>query len=237
MRACAACSPRPPLTGSVPQSPTNQRTDFSAYPPGAWLDLYGPQASPGGSNRTKAAPPFYRRIRITARGASTGGKYMEMEEVCGPRVPGTKRGRSCSPLPHLHPHQSERFTVVRGSLGYSVGDAHFGPLGPGESATVPPGAAHYFYNDNNATELAIRVRLSPALTSDVLFENLAGLARDAGRIEDVNPLHLLLLTYAHGVVPAAVPAAVSPYLKIVVQAVGALIGLRAEYPEYTTKSA
>jgi len=46
---------------------------------------------------------------------------------------------------HFHPGQDERFRVLDGRLGLRVGGESL-ELGPGESATVPAGTVHKFWN-------------------------------------------------------------------------------------------
>jgi quercetin dioxygenase-like cupin family protein len=61
--------------------------------------------------------------------------------------------------PHFHPSQDEHFEVISGTMGYRLGDER-AELGPGESAIVPAGVVHDWWNagDDN---LHARVTVSP----------------------------------------------------------------------------
>jgi quercetin dioxygenase-like cupin family protein len=100
--------------------------------------------------------------------------------------------------PHWHGSYSETFTPHKGSLGvYSTSKGKM-LLGPGETYTVPPGEAHYFFNDSKE-EVEVEVKLQPAREG---FEKglyiVYGLARDGrciegGRGMPKNPLHTAVI--------------------------------------------
>jgi hypothetical protein len=79
----------------------------------------------------------------------------------------------------VHPHQEERFEILSGNVRFRKGlkkiDAKAGDV-----VVVGPGKAHKF--ENNGEEGAVmRVRVTPALDMERLFETAVGLARD-GRV-------------------------------------------------------
>ena len=76
------------------------------------------------------------------------------------------------PLPpaHLHPRQTERFTVLEGTLRVVVGGAE-ARHGPGESFTVPPGTSHQMAGE---TPARVRWEVRPALRTAAFFERLYG---------------------------------------------------------------
>jgi hypothetical protein len=60
---------------------------------------------------------------------------------------------------HIHPSQTEAFEVLKGSYTLVV-DGEERLLATGETAEVPPGAAHCGWTDEGAT---LRITFTPAL--------------------------------------------------------------------------
>jgi mannose-6-phosphate isomerase-like protein (cupin superfamily) len=80
------------------------------------------------------------------------------------------------PGAHVHPTQSERFEVLRGTMKFRKGFRTV-VAGPGETVVVPPGTTHRFANAG--PELAVvRVEVRPALNMEQLYETAVALARD-----------------------------------------------------------
>jgi mannose-6-phosphate isomerase-like protein (cupin superfamily) len=77
---------------------------------------------------------------------------------------------------HVHPFQTEIFTVIEGTLGMQRGRARL-ELGPGEAALVDPGVAHRFWNAGDET-LRFRAEVRPALQFESLIETMFSLAAD-----------------------------------------------------------
>jgi quercetin dioxygenase-like cupin family protein len=78
--------------------------------------------------------------------------------------------------PHVHPFQTEIFTVVAGRLGVKRGREKL-ELGPGEIAMIDPGVPHRFWNAGDGT-LQFRAEVRPALEFESLIETMFGLAAD-----------------------------------------------------------
>ena len=62
---------------------------------------------------------------------------------------------------HVHPHQTERFEVLEGTVGLRVGDQEI-IAGPGGVATIEPGTPHRFWNAGE-TEARFLCEVRPAL--------------------------------------------------------------------------
>jgi quercetin dioxygenase-like cupin family protein len=77
---------------------------------------------------------------------------------------------------HVHPFQTEIFTVVEGTLGVKRGREKL-ELGPGEVAMIDPGTAHKFWNAGDET-VRFRAEVRPALQFESLIETMFGLAAD-----------------------------------------------------------
>lgn len=72
------------------------------------------------------------------------------------------------PAGHVHPRQEERFNVVEGRVRFRLGRRTI-LAGPGDTLTVPSGAAHWF--GNCGTSVArLRVEVRPALRMEELLE-------------------------------------------------------------------
>ena len=76
--------------------------------------------------------------------------------------------------PHVHPFQTETFTVLDGQLGVKRGREQL-VLGPGDVAVIPPGTPHKFWNAGGET-LRFRAEVRPALRFESLIETMFGLA-------------------------------------------------------------
>jgi mannose-6-phosphate isomerase-like protein (cupin superfamily) len=98
---------------------------------------------------------------------------------------------------HVHPRQSERFEVLEGVLGVRIGDREV-LLGPGEVATVEPGAPHRFWNAG-AGEARFLCEVRPALEFESLIETMFTLAAEGktNRKGMPNPLRLAVIARRH----------------------------------------
>lgn len=98
---------------------------------------------------------------------------------------------------HVHPHQEERFQVLRGSVGFRVAGAKR-VAGPGERLTVPSGTAHTFWNAGDE-EAHFVCEVRPALQFEQLIETMFSLAADGktNRKGMPNPLRLAVIAREH----------------------------------------
>ena len=98
---------------------------------------------------------------------------------------------------HVHPHQEERFQVLRGTVGFRVGREEI-VAGPGQRFTVPAGTAHKFWNAGE-DEAHFVCEVRPALQFEQLIETMFGLAADGktNRKGMPNPLRLAVIAQAH----------------------------------------
>ena len=121
--------------------------------------------------------------------ASTNGECVEL--VC------TVRPGGFVAAAHIHPQQVERFTAIEGELALRVGKERI-HLAPGESATVPVGTAHKFWNDGDEP-VVFRCTAAPALQFESLIESMFGLARDGktNRKGMPNPVRMAAIARAH----------------------------------------
>ncbi len=97
---------------------------------------------------------------------------------------------------HVHPHQEERFQVLRGSVGFRLGREQI-IAGPGQRITVPAGTAHKFWNAGDE-EAHFVCEVRPALQFEQLIETMFGLAADGKTNKKGMPNPLRLAVIAHG---------------------------------------
>lgn len=92
-------------------------------------------------------------------------------------------GLDADPVPlHRHLAQTERFTVLSGTLEITIAD-QIVRLGEGESLEVPPGVLHTYAPcgaeiGQAATATLVEVELWPARHADHFFEVIYGLTRE-----------------------------------------------------------
>jgi quercetin dioxygenase-like cupin family protein len=98
---------------------------------------------------------------------------------------------------HVHPHQEERFQVLRGTVAFRAGREKV-ELGPGETITVPAGTPHKFWNAGDG-EASFTCEVRPALQFEQLIETMFALAADGktNRKGMPNPLRLAVIARAH----------------------------------------
>ena len=132
---------------------------------------------------------------------------------------------------HVHPYQTEIFTVVEGRLGVKRGREKL-ELGPGEVAMIDPGTPHKFWNAGDET-LRFRAEVRPALQFESLIETMFGLAVEGKTNKKGMPAPLRLAVIANhhfDTVRLPFPPAAMQKLGLVLGApLGRLLGYGAVY--------
>ena len=77
--------------------------------------------------------------------------------------------------PHLHTSQTERFTMLEGTLGARVGDEIYTLL-PGQSLTLPARVVHQWWNPTDET-VRFQVEVTPARNLEATLEAICGMAQ------------------------------------------------------------
>ena len=113
-------------------------------------------------------PVTGEEITFLATSAETGGDYLTFECRVEP-------GKAHLPA-HLHPAQTEHFTMLDGILAARVGDETYTLL-PGQSLILPAGVVHQWWNATDAPA-TFRVTATPALELEATLEAICGLAQD-----------------------------------------------------------
>jgi len=98
---------------------------------------------------------------------------------------------------HVHPSQTERFSVIAGRLGMKVGRKKL-LLERGDVAVVEQGTAHKFWNMGNE-EVRFVCEMRPALQFESLLETMFALAADGKTNKKgmPNPFRLAVIARAH----------------------------------------
>jgi mannose-6-phosphate isomerase-like protein (cupin superfamily) len=134
-------------------------------------------------------PVTGERIVFRQTAAETGGESVVVETHVKP-------GGAVATA-HIHPGQDERFRVLDGRLGLRVGGESL-ELGPGESATVPAGTVHKFWNAGDE-EARFVAEVRPALNFEPLLATMFSLATEGktNRKGLPNPLRLAVIARAY----------------------------------------
>src|SRR5215510_16046687 len=77
---------------------------------------------------------------------------------------------------HMHPAIEERFTVLRGQVGFRLA-GQVASAEPGVTLLAPPGIPHDWWNAGPA-EALVRVEVRPAARFEAFIQNAFGLAQD-----------------------------------------------------------
>lgn len=136
--------------------------------------------------------------------------------------------------PHIHPESTERFHLVRGTVGFTIGGTQR-LLGPGEHAEVPVGVVHDWWQVGDE-EARVVVEVTPGQRFAEIARTLIGLAHDGKVTRRGAPsmlqLAVIMQEYHDVFVMASPPPWVQRLLFAALAPVGHLMGLRSSYPKY-----
>jgi quercetin dioxygenase-like cupin family protein len=135
---------------------------------------------------------------------------------------------------HFHPRIRERFHVIEGEVGFQLGDEKR-LLAAGESAEVPPGMVHDWWQEGKADALVV-VEVDPGGRFQEMIGTIFGLARD-GKVDEQGlprPLQLAVTASAYRdvMVVASPPPRIQCLIFAVLSPLGRMRGLRPKYEEY-----
>ena len=174
-------------------------------------------------------PLHGERIRFLKTVPETNGELVQYESWL---APGGGVG-----LPHVHPVQESRFTVVSGTASFSIQGARF-DLGPGQQLTVPPRTAHCLWNASDL-ETHLVVEFRPGLLKQEFSETTFGLARD-GRyhldgLRSLMQWAVIATAYRRESRTLGQPLLMRLSL-VALAPLGWLLGYRPHYARYCTRS-
>jgi hypothetical protein len=139
---------------------------------------------------------------------------------------------------HFHPTLAERFHILAGQVGFLI-DGGERVLGAGESARIPVGARHDWWQVGEEEAQAI-VEVDPGDRFIEAVGTIFGLARD-GRTNDKgmpDPLQLAVTSSAYRdvIVFTSPPPAVQRAVFTLMAPLGRALGRKPYYPEYMTSN-
>jgi quercetin dioxygenase-like cupin family protein len=134
-------------------------------------------------------PVTGERLVFELTSHDTDGEYTRFETIVEPG------GKVASA--HVHPYQTELFTVNTGTLGLKLGRDKL-VLGEGASVQIDPGTAHKFWNAGDET-LRFTAEVRPSLAFESLIETMFTLAADGktNRKGMPGPLRLAVIAKHH----------------------------------------
>jgi quercetin dioxygenase-like cupin family protein len=138
---------------------------------------------------------------------------------------------------HIHPAMEERFTMLRGRVGFRIAGRE-AIAEPGVQLIVSPGTPHDWWNAG-PEEALVRIEMRPAARFEAMIRNAFGLAQD-GRVNKRGMPNLLQLAvfareFADVMQLTRPPQIVQKILFGVLTPLARLLGYRGSYPEYLTR--
>lgn len=159
---------------------------------------------------------------ITFLGRSQGpdGERLEVTNVVKPGI---------GPVMHVHHHQEEALTVVKGRIGYQRLGQPEAFAGPGDTVTFPPGDAHRFWNAGD-DDLVCRGYISPADNIEYFLGEIFDSQKRAGSMRP-NVFEAAYLTrhFKSEFAMVEIPAPVQRYVFPVLIAIGNALGKFKRY--------
>ena len=136
--------------------------------------------------------------------------------------------------PHLHPAVDERFLVLKGRVGFLIGEREV-ELGPGEHAAVERGSVHDWWQVGDEPAEVI-VEVAPGVRFTEMVGSMFGLARD-GKVSAEgmpDPLQLAVMgsEYDDVIVFTKPPRIVQRLTIPPLAALGRLMGRKPKYDQY-----
>src|SRR5215831_10578233 len=139
---------------------------------------------------------------------------------------------------HLHPAIEERFTILRGRVGFRLAGRE-SIAEPGVRLIAPAKAPHDWWNAGTE-EALVRVEIRPAARFEAFLKNAFGLAQD-GRVNRRGMPNLLQLAVLAREFDDVIrfthpPRVVQRLLFGLLAPVARLLGYRGSYPEYLARA-
>ena len=175
------------------------------------------------AGQTVENPKTGERLVFHRTAAETGGEVTGFTATIAPG--------GHVPTPHVHPRQSERFEITKGTLTLRI-DGTTIEAKAGDVVTIEPGQWHYFAN-KTGEDVEFTVEVRPALKIESAIETMYGLAADGktNRLGMPNVLRLAVIAKHHfdTVQLPLVPAALQRAALAVCAPVGRMLGYGETY--------
>ena len=168
-------------------------------------------------------PVTKERMTFLKTAAETNGEYVLIELRAAPGA--------VVAAAHVHPHQTETFEVISGTLGAKIGRKTVEAVAEGV-VVIEPKVSHKWWNAGE-DELVFRAEVRPALQFEQLIETMFGLAEDGktNRKGMPNPLRLAVIANEHfdDVRLPVIPAALQRAALAMGAPLGRMFGYQATY--------
>lgn len=139
---------------------------------------------------------------------------------------------------HVHPEIEERFTVIRGHVGFTINGVK-DVAAAGRRLVVPAGTAHDWWNAGTE-EALVRVEIDPGARFQAMIMNLFGLAQDGKTdrrgLPNILQLALIAREFSDVVYFTKPPRVVQRLLFGGLAALGRARGYRGSYPHYLNRA-
>lgn len=140
---------------------------------------------------------------------------------------------------HWHPAMEERFTVLRGRVGFQLAGQEE-TAETGKQIDVPAGVRHDWWNAGEE-EARVRVDVRPAARFEALMLNLFGLAQDGKTdsrgLPGLLQLSLLVAEFRDVIRFTHPPQVVQVLVFGLLAPIARLLGYQSSYPEYLARRA
>ncbi len=107
-------------------------------------------------------PVTGERVVFHVTAAQSGGQLLEMDDFWPAGEHATAE--------HVHPEMQERWEVVRGQVGFRIGERELA-AGPGDVVVAPAGFAHRAWN-RGGDAVHLRIQMTPALRWEQVVRRL-----------------------------------------------------------------
>jgi len=156
----------------------------------------------------------------------TNGKYLLFDIEVKPK--------GFVPVRHFHPHQSESFEVYSGKLRVEV-NGQTREFAAGESVTIPKAQPHQWWNASDTEPVKMKVKLEPAMNTEIFFEQFFGLCNDGKTKPDGSPefLQIMAMNNEYEVYMAGPPLFLQKMMGAVIGNFARLFGYKKYYPQYS----
>lgn len=177
-------------------------------------------------NKTITNSKTGQTIKFLQTAQDTGGRLLEMES--------TFRAHTTEPPLHYHPYQDEKFIIISGQLTVRL-NGEIKIFAAGDQFHIPKKMVHAMWNES-ASPAVVNWQISPALKTEMFFENTFGLANDGRTNEKGMPnilqVSLLVNKYDDFFRLSKPPFLIQKIVFSILAPVAYLAGYRSAYKKY-----
>jgi quercetin dioxygenase-like cupin family protein len=157
---------------------------------------------------------------------TTDGKYVSFNlEV----APGKKVA-----VRHIHPGQDEMFKIKSGELKLEI-NGKINIYRSGDTITIPKGKPHEWWNKSDNEPVQMEVTFTPALKTEIFFEQFFGLSNDGKTDVKGSPsfMQIMAMCNEYRVYIAGPPVFIQKLMGWVLGSIARLSGKKKFYRQYS----